>query len=121
MDTRYVSPDESKEYYSEEKCHILELLNLPHLNTQSIARARVDPGITTAWHKLANTSEVYYILSGKGQVEIGQDAPRILSTNELVFIPPDTKQRIKNIGETDLIFLCFCVPSFSQNNYISVE
>lgn len=121
MDPLYISPDESKEYYSDERCHILELLNIPNLSNQSIARARVQPGITTAWHKLTNTSEVYYILEGKGQVEIGNDPARIITKNELVFIPPNIRQRIKNIGTDDLVFLCFCVPSFDEKNYVSLE
>ena len=100
---------------------LLELLNSPNIPTQSIARARVKPGITTAWHKLSNTSEVYYILEGTGSVEIGQDSPREISKSEMVLIPPDTRQRIKNIGSQDLIFLCFCVPSFDQKNYIPLE
>lgn len=121
MDTQYISPDESKEYYSEEKCHILELLNLQGLPNQSIARARVEPGITTAWHKLINTSEVYYILEGKGEVEIGSDEAKLITKHSLVYIPPNTRQRIKNIGVVDLVFLCFCVPSFEEKNYIAIE
>ena len=121
MEGIYITPNESKEYFTEEQCYILELLNIPELPTQSIARARVKPGVTTAWHKLKGTSEIYYILKGKGKVEIGTDSPREIKQNELVYIPPLTRQRIQNTGEIDLIFLCICVPTFKQSNYLPLE
>lgn len=119
MEPRLISPDETKEYFTEEKCHILELLNIPELRSQSIARARVEVGVTTSWHLLDNTSEIYYILQGRGTVEIGETFTKEISANELVYIPKNTRQRIKNTSNEDLIFLCFCVPAFDQKNYKS--
>lgn len=121
MEPTHIIPEESKEYYTSERCHILELLNTPKLSDQSIARARVKPGVTTAWHALSETSEIYYILEGTGKVEIGNELNKVTKKGELVYIPPNTRQRIKNIGETDLIFLCICVPRFQQKNYQSEE
>ena len=57
------SPD--KEYFTEELCHIIELSN----SDVSIAQARVEPGVSTRWHRLKNTTERYYIISGEGQDE----------------------------------------------------
>ena len=121
MDPKHFIPDESKEYYTEERCHILELLNIPDVANQSIARARVKPGVSTAWHFLDNTSEIYYILEGTGEVEIGKNFKKFVTKNEMVFIPKDTRQRITNVSDSDLIFLCFCVPRFEPNNYNSVK
>lgn len=115
-----VQPDESQEIETIERCHILELLNKPDDRSQSISRARVEPGVTTAFHKLKGTSEIYYILSGKGRADIG-DETHDLAANELVRIPADIPQRITNTGTEDLVFLCFCVPAFSQENYIDLE
>jgi mannose-6-phosphate isomerase-like protein (cupin superfamily) len=33
-------------------------------------------------------------------------------------IPPDTRQRIRNTGVGDLIFLAICSPRFQEKNYI---
>jgi len=127
MDTKptlppyYTSTDEHSEFSTEERCHIIELLNLTTDRSQSVARARVEPGVTTAWHRLKNTSECYYILSGTGRAEIGETLEQEMTAHSLIKIPPNTPQRITNTGEEDLIFLCFCVPAFSAEMYESLE
>lgn len=121
MEPIFIQPDEALEYYTDEKCHILELLNTSSISDQSIARAKVKPGVTTAWHSLDHTSEIYYILEGQGKVEIGNEPPRIIKKNELIYIPQNVRQRIENIGDQDLIFLCICVPRFQQKNYQSIQ
>lgn len=115
------SPKESEEFMTEERCHILEILNEKDDRTQSIARARVAPGVTTALHKLKETSETYYIISGVGEVELDENHVRNVEVGDVVRIPADMPQRIKNIGDEDLVFLCFCVPAFDQENYIGIS
>lgn len=120
MEILHITPDEQKEYLSDEGCYILELLNNDQVTNQSLARARVAPGVTTAWHKLKGTSEIYYILEGNGLAEIGDSFSKKMKAHQMIFIPPDTPQRITNTGEDDLVFLCICVPRFQQENYISI-
>lgn len=117
----FVQPEEHKEISTAERCHILELLNEGTDTTQSIARARVEPGVTTAWHSLRGTSECYYILSGEGEAEIGENEKHKMYPHTLLRIPPDTAQRITNTGKEDLIFLCFCTPAFSAEIYEELE
>jgi len=117
MDITYIETNESVEFETEECCHIIELLNQPQDRNQSIARARVEPGITTAWHRLRDTSEVYYIISGEGEAEIGEEHRQMMKPHSLIKIPANTAQRITNTGVEDLIFLCFCVPAFSVETY----
>jgi len=81
----------------------------------------VEPGITTAWHRLRNTTETYYILEGKGRVELGEDFVQDVNAGEVIKIPPGVPQRISNIGNEDLMFLCFCVPAFSAEAYEHLE
>lgn len=114
-------PNETDEYPTEERCHILELLNESDDSSQSIARARVEPGVTTAWHQLKDTSEVYLIISGQGSVELNEEERHDLNAGDLVRIPPNTPQRIENTGVDDLVFLCFCTPAFGENCYESLE
>ena len=49
--------DLSKEFYTPEKCFIVELSNTADDEGLSIARARVEPGITTRWHRLKKSAE----------------------------------------------------------------
>jgi hypothetical protein len=66
MQPAILRPDETTEYFSEERCHILELANSPADGAASVARARVTPGSTTAWHRVRGTVERYVILEGTG-------------------------------------------------------
>ena len=111
----------SKEFYTLEKCYITELSNTPDDPEASIARARVEPGVTTRWHRLRGTVERYYIVHGKGRVEVGKLPPRIVNAGDIVIIPPMCRQRITNIGSEDLLFLAICTPRFSNDIYEDIE
>ncbi len=121
MDIKYITPDETKEFLTSERCHILELINETEDRTFSIARARVEPQITTAWHRLINTSETYYILQGQGRVFLGEDYEQDVKPGDTIKIPENTPQRITNTGEEDLLFLCFCIPAFGAASYEELE
>lgn len=105
------------EYYFHEGCHIIELSNGEHDPDLSVARARVEPGVTTARHALTGTTERYVILQGQGQVEIGDLPLQVLGPGDMVVIPPECPQRITNTGGDDLIFLALCTPRFRPEAY----
>lgn len=111
--------DETQEYYFEERCHILEIMNSPNAPQLSIARARVEAGVSTVLHTVDRT-EVYYILRGSGVATIGnREFP--VGTGEALYIAPGTPQRITNHGSEDLIFLAICTPRFTPQAYQSAE
>ncbi len=109
------------EKYFEEDCYITELLNTEDLNDVSISQAKVKPGVTTVLHKLLETNEKYYIISGEGEMEIGGNKVGKVVRGDVVVIPAGTSQRIKNTGGSDLVFLCICTPRFKVANYVSLE
>lgn len=109
------------EFHAAEKCYITELSNTPDDPDASIARARVEPGVTTRWHRLQKTAERYYIVSGRGRMEVGNLPPQEVNAGDVVLIPPMCRQRITNIGAGDLVFLAICTPRFSDNVYEDVE
>lgn len=112
---------EQEYFFASEGCYITELANNPNQAELSIAKARVEPGITTRWHKLKHTTERYCILSGEGDVEVGLAEPRKVIADDVVIIPPGCKQRITNTGTEDLIFLAICTPRFTKGCYIALE
>lgn len=114
-------PLESKEYFTAEQCYITELSNTPDDPAVSIARARVEAGVTTRWHRLKGITERYFIISGKGLVEIGEQPPQEVTAGDIVLIPPLCRQRITNTGLDDLIFLAVCSPRFTQDTYEDIE
>ena len=109
------------EFYTPEQCYITELSNSADDPELSIARARLEPGVTTQWHRLAATAERYYILSGKGRVDIGELGPRDVCAGDIVLIPAMCRQRIANVGADDLVFLAICTPPFSNDVYEDIE
>ena len=113
--------DSSQEYGTDERCHITEVANDAGDEQLSIARARVDAGVTTAWHRLNDVSERYIILSGRGLVEVeGMDATPV-GPGDVVRIPPGHAQRITNTGDEQLIFYAVCAPPFTEQAYINLE
>jgi mannose-6-phosphate isomerase-like protein (cupin superfamily) len=76
----------------------------------SLAHAKVLPGEFSLEHKLSS-SEVYYILHGKAVMHIDDEKAHI-NTGQVVYIPPGAVQKIENIGETALIFLCIVEPAW---------
>jgi len=113
--------DPRQEFYTPEGCFILELSNTPEDPAASIARARVLPGSTTRWHVVQNTVERYVILEGKGRVEVGDLPAQEVGPGDVVLIPPDCRQRIGNIGDKELVFLCICSPRFVPDAYRDLE
>ena len=111
----------SDEYYTEERCYILEILNTPAAPDASIARARVEPGVTTRRHRVAGTVERYAIIEGEGIVHLEGRPDRRVAVGDQVRIPAGLTQSITNTGDVDLIFLCVCTPRFERENYASVD
>lgn len=80
----------------------------------SLALAKVKQGETTLAHKL-KSSEVYYILQGTGEMFINNEIEQV-SARQVIYIPPNSMQRIKNTGKTDLVFLCIVDPAWKQED-----
>jgi len=76
----------------------------------SLAEARLEPGRVSLLHRLA-TSEVYYILSGAGRMEIDGET-RMVGPGQAVYIPPGATQRITSTGEEELVFICIVDPAW---------
>ena len=121
MQPRILKHAPKSEYYFREGCFITELSNGGHDPAASLARARVEPGRTTAWHALQGTVERYVILEGAGLVEIGDLPPQDVAPGDVIVIPAGCRQRITCTGPSDLIFLVVCTPRFDAANYINLE
>lgn len=121
MRTTVLHSHERDEYWFQEGCHILEVANHSDDAALSIARARVEPGVTTQWHALHEVAERYLVIKGRGCVEIGELAPTAVSSGDVVCIPPGTRQRISNTGDSDLVFYAICTPRFTPACYRALD
>ena len=113
--------DAAREFATAERCHIVEIANDDGDSQVSIARARVEPGVTTAWHSLDAIDERYVIVAGRGRAEIEELAPVEVGAGDVVRIPAGARQRIANIGDEDLVFYAVCSPPFSAERYRALE
>ena len=111
----------SAERLTDEGCFILQSWGLPADGSLSLARARVEVGQRTRWHRLHGVREIYLITEGSGLVELGGEAPRRVGVGDLVHIPPELPQRIAQEGRDDLVFYCICTPAFTQACYEDME
>ena len=120
MEAKFFPTDESSEYYTEERCYIIEIMNKEGIDF-SIARARVKPGVTTARHAVNKTTEAYYILQGSGLVQSTNGFEKKVNPGDVMVFPPGIEQKITNLGIDDLIFLAICAPRFVPESYIHLE
>jgi len=110
---------ERHEYWFREGCFITEWSNSEADPGLSVARARVEPGRTTRWHRLHAITERYVILEGRGRAEVDGLA-RDVQPGDVVIIAPGLPQRITNTGDEDLVFLAVCTPRFESCAYSEI-
>lgn len=116
----FVAATGMPEFFTEERCHITEVMNTPQSPETSLALARVEPGVTTQLHALDGVVERYVVRKGEGVVEI-DGAQQTLRVGDTAIIPAGASQRITNTGPTDLEFYCLCTPRFVPACYVNLE
>lgn len=75
----------------------------------SIAHAVLQPGVTSLPHRLKTSSEVYFILEGKGEMHIDSEKAAVRA-GQAILIPPGSWQYIRNTGDMSLKFICIVDP-----------
>jgi mannose-6-phosphate isomerase-like protein (cupin superfamily) len=90
---------------------------LAHRNSairkQSLAEARLAVGSATIPHHHAVTEEIYYVLSGTGEMTLGEET-RAVGPGDAIAIPPGLRHTIRNTGGVELVFLCTCAPGYEH-------
>ncbi len=119
MKPKIVKAQTPYQYLTPERCYIAENHSDPAV---SIARATIKPGVTTkAHHLIKGVQEIYIITNGKGKVHIGDLEPTEVNVGDVVVIPPETSQKVTNMGDVELVFYCVCTPRFTEDCYIDEE
>jgi mannose-6-phosphate isomerase-like protein (cupin superfamily) len=72
----------------------------------------------THWH--AHLEEIYYILTGRGRMEIGDEARKV-QAGDAILIPINRAHCLYNSGDDDLVLLCATSPSWYPKDYHSVK
>lgn len=91
---------------------ILDRTNAPVQN-QSLAEASVPAESTTQRHYHKIAEEFYFILEGRGTMEIDGETRAVVS-GDAILIPPGAWHTIA--AEEALRFLCCCAPPYSHDD-----
>ena len=113
-------PPSLEAVYTQERCYIVEYMNTDLCGDVSVAQCRVESQVTTQLHQL-RVAERYIIQQGRGLMELGQAQSFFVAAGDCVMIPAGCPQRIENVGDEPLIFLCICTPRFQAHHYVALE
>lgn len=110
---------EVKAFTTKDRSEIRELLAHRNscLRNQSLAEARLPPGLGTIGHHHVRSEEIYYVLEGEGMMQI-EDERRPIGPGDAIAIPPGVFHRIVNKGEFMLRFLCCCAPAYEDEDTV---
>ena len=84
-----------------------------HTALQSLAQATLEPGQTTRRHYHRRSEEIYFLLEGKGEMELEGDR-KLLAEGDAVLIPAGARHEIRAVGR--LRFLCCCAPRYADED-----
>ena len=85
-----------------------------HTDAQSLAEASLDPGQSTQRHYHARSEEIYLIIEGAGELEVGGDR-RTVGPGDAILIPPGRWHQL-TATESGTTLLCCCVPPYSDDD-----
>jgi len=108
------------EYYFDERCYIAEWWNDPADADCSIARtrrARRDDAPAPAVGRHRAILPAAREQEGRSRQARGGDGRTRIGRRD----PPDTAQRITNIGDEDLVFFAICTPRFHPDIYETID
>jgi mannose-6-phosphate isomerase-like protein (cupin superfamily) len=80
---------------------------------QSLAEARVPAGSATVEHFHRESEEIYYFVSGRGRMRLGDEEVSV-SAGDCVVIPPGTRHKLWAADDAELVLLCCCAPAYSD-------
>ncbi len=98
---------------------VVDRTNSP-ITALSLAEATVPPRGVTAWHRLEGIDEIYYVLHGHGRMEVDGETAEI-GPGDAVWMPAGSRQRIRNLSDDPLVFLCACGPAYEPARDVRQE
>jgi mannose-6-phosphate isomerase-like protein (cupin superfamily) len=82
----------------------------------SLAVETLHPGQHTCPHWHAHLEEIYFILHGRGQMQIGADVCEVRQ-GDAILIPLGQVHCLTNTGDEDLVLLCPVSPPWVADDY----
>lgn len=86
----------------------------------SLARIIIPPGKSSTLHYHKITQETYFVLKGEGKMEVNQNSFSLLP-GQACWLEAGDIHKIRNDGETELVFLAICAPAWVPEDSFDVS
>lgn len=83
----------------------------------SLAEEVLPVGAAVGRHHHLETEEVYYILSGSGTMQVG-DETRAVGSGDAIYIPRNHLHMLTNDGNEPMKLLLVCGPAYSREDHL---
>ena len=116
---KIINRKDCSEFVAQDKAIVRELVSPRNssIKNQSIAEVRILSGKSVLEHVHKTTEEVYYILSGRGQMYLENDTEKV-GPGDAIIILPGQRHKISNHTKEDLVMLVICSPSYTDEDQI---
>lgn len=115
----YKKLNDIPEFLAGDRTHLKEIIHPSndHLALNfSLAQAYLKAEENSLPHRLSH-SETYYILAGQGEIYL-DGKMQTIEKGDVIYVPENVEQYVKNVGEGDLTFLCIVSPPWSPETEI---
>ena len=86
----------------------------------SLAEEVLPPGSAVAPHHHRELEEIYYILSGRGRMTVGEETSDV-EEGDAVYVPRNHRHTLENTGTEPIRLLVVCGPAFFYEDEIFEE
>ena len=90
------------------------------IRNQSLAEARLAPGMSTQEHYHVKTEEIYYITHGVGRMRIDGEVRDVVN-GDAIAILPGQRHKLWNTGSDVLRLVCCCAPGYEPEDTVITE
>ena len=110
---------DSKILYTPQGSEIRPLIDrtVSAISQCSLAEEILPPGKTVPRHHHEVLEEIYYILSGSGEMTVGEET-REVGVGDAIFIPKNNVHSLTNTGDEEMKLLLVCGPAFYFEDHL---
>ncbi len=119
---RVIGIDDCVQFVTKDGSRIREIMAPRNsmVERQSLAEAVVPVGGETHEHYHATSEEIYFMLSGEAEMWVEGETFRVRQGDSVALLPGN-RHKIRNTGNTELVFLCICVPPYEHEDTVITE
>ncbi len=92
--------------------------NNSDVRNHSFAVAIVERETKAHYHE--KSEEIYFILKGKGIINI-DGIEKEVEKGDVILIPPKSTHKIRRVGEEELVIICTSAPAYSHSDTVLVD